>query len=276
MVDVFGAPRNSFPGAPRSSFTLLPLSLLKLRMSLDQNLDLALIGYQELIGIAERKSLDSPSSLARPELVQALRKQGVGVKPVTDTGTSWINDSKLDSLANTIQALAGEIASMREDRESIILFMKLEISELKGEVQQLHQQQHNGSSKPVHCDTPDMQSRCTRTVSTNSTQPSQKRMHALYTAGQLALLIAGPPYLTPTTWNAGTYPYTLLEMQQLGRTYNSRRRWCTSTAHMYSGCCWEHKKFLNSGEGAINQRPTAIPLPGQQNPKLCLSTEKWP
>ena len=32
----------------------------------------------------------------------------------------------------------------------------------------------------------------------------------------------------------------------------------------------------NSGEGAINQRPTAIPLPGQQNPKLCLSTEKWP
>ena len=42
VVDVFGAPRNSFPGAPRSSFTLLPLSLLKLRMSLDQNLDLAL------------------------------------------------------------------------------------------------------------------------------------------------------------------------------------------------------------------------------------------
>ncbi|XP_065194933.1 uncharacterized protein LOC135826233 [Sycon ciliatum] len=57
-------------------------------MSLDQNLDLALIGYQELIAIAERKSLDSPSSLARPELVQALRKHGVGGKPVTDTGTT--------------------------------------------------------------------------------------------------------------------------------------------------------------------------------------------
>lgn len=173
MVDVFGAPRNSFPGAPRSSFTLLPLSLLKLRMSLDQNLDLALIGYQELIAIAERKSLDSPSSLAQPELVQALRKHGIGGKPVTDTGTSWINDSKLDSLANTIQALAGEIASMREDRDSIILSLKLEFSELKGEVQQLHQQQYNGSSKPVHCDSPDMQSRCTRTVSTNSTQPEE-------------------------------------------------------------------------------------------------------
>ena len=62
--------------------------------------------------------------------MQALRKHGVGVKPVTDTGTSWINDSKLDSLANTIQALAEEIASMREERDSIILSLKLEISEL--------------------------------------------------------------------------------------------------------------------------------------------------
>ena len=83
------------PPPPPQQFYRLPLSLLKLRMSLDQNLDLALIGYQELIAIAERKSLDSPSSLARPELVQALRTHGVGGKPVTDTGTSCINDSKL-------------------------------------------------------------------------------------------------------------------------------------------------------------------------------------
>ena len=143
--------------------------------------------------------------------MQALRKHGVGVKPVTDTDTSWINDSKLDSLANTIQALAGEIASMREDRDSIILSLKLEISELKGEVQQLHQQQYNGSSKPVHCDPPDMQSRCTRTVSTNSTQPEEdaRTLHSRSTSTTYSMA----PYITPTTWNAGTYPYTLVEMQ---------------------------------------------------------------
>ena len=58
-------------------------------MSLDENADLALFGYQDLINLGELKSVDQASSLSRPELVKQLREKGVGVlpQPATTHGT---------------------------------------------------------------------------------------------------------------------------------------------------------------------------------------------
>ena len=107
-------------------------------MSLDENLDLALVGFKDLIDLGERKSVDQPSSLSRPELVKELRKMGVGVlpQPASPNGTL----EQLSSLVSCVSTLSKEIVMWREDRDSTMLALKLEIQELRREVVELRQQ----------------------------------------------------------------------------------------------------------------------------------------
>ena len=107
-------------------------------MSLDENLDLALVGFKDLIDLGERKSVDQPSSLSRPELVKELRKMGAGVlpQPASPNGTL----EQLSSLVSCVSTLSKEIVMSKEDRDSTMLALKLKIQELRREVVELCQQ----------------------------------------------------------------------------------------------------------------------------------------
>ena len=107
-------------------------------MSLAENLDLALVGFKDLIDLGERKSVDQPSSLSRPELVKELRKMGVGVLPQPSSPNGTLE--QLSSLVSCVSTLSKEIVMSREDRASTMLALKLEIQELRREVVELRQQ----------------------------------------------------------------------------------------------------------------------------------------
>ena len=107
-------------------------------MATNEGMDLALVGYEELIKIGEQMSVDKASSLSRPDLVSELRKRGVGVLAQSSLPTSELQLS-IVSLTDSISCMSQEIVSLRQDRADKILSLELEVQQLRREVQGLQQ-----------------------------------------------------------------------------------------------------------------------------------------
>ena len=107
-------------------------------MATNEGMDLALVGYEELIKIGEQMSVDKASSLSRPDLVSELRKRGVGVLAQSSLPTSELQLA-IVSLTDSISCMSLEIVSLRQDRADKILSLELEVQQLRREVQGLQQ-----------------------------------------------------------------------------------------------------------------------------------------
>ena len=107
-------------------------------MATNEGMDLALVGYEELIKIGEQMSVDKASSLSRPDLVSELRKRGVGVLAQSSLPTSELQLA-IVSLTDSISCMSQEIVSLRQDRADKILSLELEVQQLRREVQGLQQ-----------------------------------------------------------------------------------------------------------------------------------------
>eukprot|EP00117_Sycon_ciliatum_P008458 scpid103568/ scgid11146/ len=178
-------------------------------MSLDENADLALFGYQDLINLGELKSVDQASSLSRPELVKQLREKGVGVlpQPATTHGMSVVEDQR-NSLAVSFASMSAEFVSMKEDRDDTILSLKLEVQELKREIKELRQQHIAHTSVPQ----PNMERKSYSTVTSGTVPTTTTRVQSAANSGPnidhppIASMQRSPMYTSPSAHqgNAGT------------------------------------------------------------------------
>ena len=83
-------------------------------MATNEHVDLALLTFDCLQNLATRNGISKSDSLSRPDLVGALRKEGIGSHPILE-GMTGIGDitTALASLSTTIMDLNKEMMATR-------------------------------------------------------------------------------------------------------------------------------------------------------------------
>ena len=81
-------------------------------MSLGDVVDLAILTFEELRGLARRHSIDGLDSMARAEVVGKLREAGVGVLHSSAAGVV----ERLDEMMRIVASISDELAALRDDR----------------------------------------------------------------------------------------------------------------------------------------------------------------
>ena len=81
-------------------------------MSLGDVVDLAILTFEELRGLARRHSIDGLDSMACEEVVGKLREAGVGVLHSSAAGVV----ERLDEMMRIVASISDELAALRDDR----------------------------------------------------------------------------------------------------------------------------------------------------------------
>ena len=81
-------------------------------MSLGDVVDLAILTFEELRGLARRRSIDGLDSMARAEVVGKLREAGVGVLHSSAAGVV----ERLNEMMRIVASISDELAALRDDR----------------------------------------------------------------------------------------------------------------------------------------------------------------
>ena len=107
-------------------------------MATNEHVDLALLTFDCLQNLATRTGIPKADSFSRPDLVGALRKEGIGSHPILEgmTGIGHVTTA-LAALSSTIMDLNKEIVAIRVGRDDEIASLKLEIQQLMREMADL-------------------------------------------------------------------------------------------------------------------------------------------
>ena len=107
-------------------------------MATNEHVDLALLTFDCLQNLATRTGIPKADSFSRPDLVGALRKEGIGSHPILEgmTGIGHVTTA-LAALSSTIMDLNKEIVAIRVGRDDEIASLKLEIQQLRREMADL-------------------------------------------------------------------------------------------------------------------------------------------
>ena len=135
-------------------------------MSLDINMDLAILGFEELGQLASTRGIADRTNLSRIELVEALRFQGVGTNPLPCQGTAYFNDI-IDELKTTVSNLTTIIVGFMEDIKDRKAQNKEETAVLKNEIATIRRE--IAACPPVLAETPELYA---SVVTSNASTPS--------------------------------------------------------------------------------------------------------
>ena len=89
-------------------------------MATNEDMDLALLTYEELLTVARATGLTNPETMGRQDLVVALRKEGLGIRKSPDQMVSDLL-STFQLLNETIKGMASEIECLRTSKTDAIV-----------------------------------------------------------------------------------------------------------------------------------------------------------
>ena len=105
-------------------------------MATNEDMDLALLTYEELLTVARATGLTNPETMGRQDLVVALRKEGLGIRKSPDQMVSDLL-STFQLLNETIKGMASEIECLRTSKTDAIVSLQVEVAQLKGVVERM-------------------------------------------------------------------------------------------------------------------------------------------
>ena len=109
-------------------------------MPLDMNMDLAILGFEELGQLASKQDVSDWNNMSRVQLVEALHSQGIGTNPLPCQGTGCMIEvidvlkSSVSNLTATFSDFVQELKDLRAQSKEDIAILKNEIAIIRREI----------------------------------------------------------------------------------------------------------------------------------------------